>query len=263
MLTFIIVKVFTKQAIEVYEKASDLYVDAYGGLSQHPKQAHLYDLMAFAYKQYGAFDKAMEFYQYSLNIFRETLPSEHPNLAQCYNNIGLVFYDQGDSDPAFEYFQMSLTIYELIGYRHSSLATVYSNLAVIYSSRHDYNLAMEYHERAINLCREILPENHQDPAARYVDFAATLIRQREFDKAMSTLNQAKTIYESHDFDNFSLDHLRYAYYYTVLADFHLKKDYFDQAFQFSSEALHIRQNYLRADHPLIAANLHNLGSITS
>ncbi|CAF4006457.1 unnamed protein product, partial [Rotaria magnacalcarata] len=252
---------FYQQAIEIYEKVCDLFVDAYGGFCQHPKQAGLYDLMGLAYRQYGTFNKALKYYRDSLTILKDTLPSEHPTLAQCYNNIGLVFYDRGDSDSAFEYFQMTLAIYESLGYRHSSLATVYSNLAVIFSVRHQYTLAMEYHERAISLCREFVSENHQDLAARFVDFGVTLTKQHEFDKALDLFNKARSIYENQDVDNFSIDHSRYATCYSNMADLYYEKDDFCQAFEFSTKALHIRQVCLRSDHPLIATNLHNLGSI--
>lgn len=168
-----------KEALEIYEKASDLYVDAYGGLCQHPKQAGLYDMMGMSYRQYGILDKAMEYYQYYLNILKETLPGKHQNLAQCYNNIGLVFVEQNDFDLGSEYFQMALGIYEPLGYRHTTLAGIYGNLAFIYSIRHQYDLAVQYYERSINLYREILNENHPDLAARYTDLGVTLTENNE------------------------------------------------------------------------------------
>ncbi|CAF1092680.1 unnamed protein product [Rotaria sordida] len=250
-----------KQALEMYEKASELYVDAYGGMYQHPKQAGLYDMMAMAYRQYGMFDKAMEYYQDSLTILKKTLPTEHPSLAQCYNNIGLLFYDRDDPDSAFEYFQMALAIDEPLGHRHLRLATIYGNLAVIYSIRNQYDLAIQYHERAINICREVLSEHHPDLAIRYVDLGVTLIKQRKFDEALYVLHKARAIYENQDINTFPLDHPNYAKFYSTMADLYSEKSDFNQAFEFYTKALHIRQVYYYPDHPLIAANLHNLGVI--
>ncbi|CAF4639194.1 unnamed protein product [Rotaria sp. Silwood2] len=248
-----------KQALEIYEKASNLYADAYGGMCQHPKQAGLYDMMAMANRQYGRFDKAMEYYQDSLSILKKTLPTEHANLAQCYNNIGLLFYDRDDPDSAFEYFQMALAIDESLGFRHLRLSSIYGNLAVIYSLRNQYDLALQYHECAINICREVLSEYHPDLAIRYVSLGVTLIKQRKFDEALSALHKAREIYENQDINTFPLDHPNHAQLYSAMANLYSEKSDFDQAFEFYTKALHIRQVYYNPDHPLIAANLHNIG----
>lgn len=250
-----------KQALKIYERASDLFVDAYGGFCQHPKQASLYDMMGLAYRQYGTFDKALKYYQDSLTILKETLPSNHPNLAQCYNNVDLVIDDQGDSDSAFEYFQIALGIIKQSECHSPILAGIYGNLAVIYSNRHQYDLALQYHERSINLYREIYAENHPDLAARYTNLGVTLTKQRKFDEAANIFDKARTIFENQDINTFPLDYPRCATCYSNMSDLYCEKDDFNRAFELLTEALHIRQAYFSPDHPLIATHVHNLGTI--
>ncbi|CAF3024989.1 unnamed protein product, partial [Rotaria sp. Silwood2] len=120
---------------------------------------------------------------------------------------------------------------------------------------------IQYHERAISLCCEVLSENHQDLAARYVDYGATLREQRKFDRAGDVFEKAKAIYENQDANTLPLDHPRYAACYSNMVKLYCDKGDFNQAFEFSTKELHIRQTYLCSYHPLITTSLHNLGTI--
>jgi len=58
----------------------------------------------------GENDKALEFYQKSLEIRLKSLPPNHPDLASSYLNIGSVYKSKGEYDKAIEFYQKSLEI---------------------------------------------------------------------------------------------------------------------------------------------------------
>jgi len=71
----------------------------------HPDLAKSYNNIGLVYNSKGEYDKALEFYQKSLEINLISLPPNHPDLATSYNNIGLVYNSKGEYDIALEFFQ--------------------------------------------------------------------------------------------------------------------------------------------------------------
>ncbi|CAF4687816.1 unnamed protein product, partial [Didymodactylos carnosus] len=84
--------------------------------------------MGLVYKNQGDYEKALKYYEKSLEIKLISLPPNHPDIATTYNNIGLVYDNQGDYEKALKYYEKDLEI-SLISLppNHPDIATTYNN----------------------------------------------------------------------------------------------------------------------------------------
>ncbi len=81
--------------------------------SDQSEKAFLFQQFRLINDYQGKYAEAIEYYEKSLEIDKEFLPSNHPNLATSYNNnIGLVYYDLDNYEMALTYFERALDIFQ-------------------------------------------------------------------------------------------------------------------------------------------------------
>ncbi len=99
-------------------------------LMQHPQQASIMFLTAYAYQMNAQQDKAVELY--------ERIIHNNPELPESRNNLAMIYLARGDYDRA------SQLLVEAIN-THPSYATAYQNLNLIYKG-----IASEAYRRAVS-----------------------------------------------------------------------------------------------------------------
>jgi len=66
------------------------------------------------YKVKGEYDKALEYYQKTSNIFEKVLGGEHPSTATSYNNIAWLYYEMQNYQEAVKMMQNAVDIREKV-----------------------------------------------------------------------------------------------------------------------------------------------------
>ena len=68
-------------------------------------------------------NKALTYFNKSLDILLNKTGKDHRNIATSYSNIGLVYDDQGKKDEALKYYNKALDIYlNKLGKDHPAVA---------------------------------------------------------------------------------------------------------------------------------------------
>ena len=77
------------------------------------------------YKDKGEWDKALEFFEKSLELKEEL--GDMRGISSSYNNLGLLYKDKGEWDKALEFYEKSLEINQELGDR-AGISSSYNNL---------------------------------------------------------------------------------------------------------------------------------------
>ena len=92
--------------------------------------------MGSVYDSQGQYERALEYYQKSLDIKIRVVGHEHLDVAASYNNMGRVYDSQGHYERALEHHQKALDIRtRVVGYKHPLVADSKYNLALLHKKR--------------------------------------------------------------------------------------------------------------------------------
>jgi len=89
--------------------------------------------MAIVYKSQGHYERALEYYQKSLDIKIRVVGSEHPDVAKSRNGIGNVLKRMGKPEEALVQYQKALEVFLTVyGQEHPLVADAKENIGLVY-----------------------------------------------------------------------------------------------------------------------------------
>jgi tetratricopeptide (TPR) repeat protein len=181
------------------------------------------------YKHMGDIDRAIEFYQQSL----ETGSSKDVHRADTLANLGSVYRDRNDLDTALNYYQQALSIKEEIPDRNK--ANITRNIGLIYQDKQDWTNALKYFNQTLEI--------HQifqfDLAICYGDLGYIYEKMNNFDLALINYQQQYQIEEKY----LSIDHPNLILHFDSIINIFKKKDQIDRAIEFCQEKLSQYENH--------------------
>jgi tetratricopeptide (TPR) repeat protein len=221
----------------------------------------LLEKCAYIYKSVLVdYDKALEYYYKSLEIYKETLPPNHPDIARSYNNIGGIYSEKGDNDKALEYYSKSLEIRkETLPPNHPDIARSYNNIGSIYNNKGDNDKALEYYSKSLEIRKETLPPNHPDIARSYNNIGFIYKNKGDDDKALEYYSKSLEIRK----ETLPSNHPDIARSYNNIGGIYSEKGDNDRALEYFTKSLEIYKETLPPNHPDIATSYNNIGGIYS
>ena len=128
-----------------YSKAEELHQILLEQKTSESQKAHLFYHLGYIKNDQGEYEKAIEFYEKSLEISQKTLPPNHPDLATSYNNIGLVYDNMDEYSKALSYYERSLDIRQhSLHHNHPDLQDVRKNIEIVNKLRYVVALSNHY-----------------------------------------------------------------------------------------------------------------------
>ena len=94
-----------------------------------------YNNLGLQFKNQGAYDVALEYYERSLDIKYDI--NDEKGIAHCYLNIGVIFHTQGEFVNALNYYFKCLKLREKLGDKNG-IAGTYNNIGAVYHYQDDY-----------------------------------------------------------------------------------------------------------------------------
>ena len=67
--------------------------------------------MGVVYDSQGHYERALEYYQKSLDIQIKVVGHDHIDLAASYTNVGVVYHKQGNTEQATEMYTKAYRVY--------------------------------------------------------------------------------------------------------------------------------------------------------
>jgi len=146
-----------------------------------PDLAVVYNLLGQIYSRKADLDSAMLYFNRHLSLSRDT--GDKNGEAIALNNIAGIFQDKHQYDTALGYYQQSL---ELQNDLHEK-AISYNNIALTYRYKKDTKKAISYMKKAIDIFER--EGDYRGTAALMVNLGAIYIEAKEYDSALSSLNE--------------------------------------------------------------------------
>ncbi len=151
--------------------------------------ASLNDL-GLVYGQTNA-DKALDYYEQALSVYRKLHKSDHPKIAIANTNIGLMNLKAELYGDAVNNFESAQTIWhKLYPAGHPNEALALANLARTYKQMRDTKASMGYYEKALAIYKKAYGEKHPDIASVYNQMGAILLSENKFEKALVDFQEA-------------------------------------------------------------------------
>jgi serine phosphatase RsbU (regulator of sigma subunit) len=149
------------------------------------------------YHKQGAYPKALEYFELSLNIKRNL---NNPKLlTEAYNQIANTLVLQGNINQAIDYYTQALKINE--EFKDSKgIATNYTNLGGAYYKRKEYDTSIKFHVKAIELSDSL--NNKTLIAYNFERLGETYFRIQEYDNALRCYQQLLQIGKSESNRNY-------------------------------------------------------------
>lgn len=159
--------------------------------------------IANAHRAAGLLKESLSFYNQSLKIYENNIPSGDYRFASIHNNIALLYQEMGDFEKAVEHLREALLIIEKIEGAEIEIATTYTNLAASLleldytssfrgdvSGGHSFvHEAIEYLEKALATYRKDEVKNFHYSAALSA-MAAAQCKLGHYEKAVLLYQEA-------------------------------------------------------------------------
>ncbi len=150
-----------------------------------------YGGIGVVYEMKDDLDKALEYQNKSLEISKD-LGSKEGTAIQ-YGNIGIVYKIKGDLDKALEYYNKSLKISKVLGSKEG-IANQYGNIGIVYRIKGDLDKALEYYNKSLKISKEL--GSKEGIANQYGNIGIVYKIKGDLDKALEYYNESLEIFKS-------------------------------------------------------------------
>ncbi len=245
-----------KESVEWCEKAKDRLDTLHPDITEL-KEAVLSHL-AFAYTLVGNGIKAAQCTHEALVASGKTVSNESTQ-ALTLHQAGQQQLLLGNYKNALEYHQKGLKITEQLagGKDDHALALSLRCIGAVYCSQKQFSQALAYLERAYQMTKNILPEDHPDIAECSNDVAVCYIGLNQSQKAVPLFKEAVRIYE----DKFGPDYGGLGAPYCNLGAVNIETLQLDDALAYTLKGLRIEQKNYGGKNVSVAQTMGRLGVI--
>mmetsp|Transcript_115047 Transcript_115047/g.229080 ORF Transcript_115047/g.229080 Transcript_115047/m.229080 type:complete len:328 (-) Transcript_115047:24-1007(-) len=110
------------EALNFYQRAADLVMDAIGIWEQQPVKpkkgmeysnfflSEVQSSLGVAYNDLGRTEDALDAHQKALTLRKDTVGKGHASLAECFNNLGALYFARGALQKAVEHYEQALDL---------------------------------------------------------------------------------------------------------------------------------------------------------
>ena len=159
---------------------------------------YAYKNLGLAYYVKGDYDKVMEHWTQSLEIFQEI--DFKSGISNLQNNIGAVYQTKGDDSKALEYFLDAVRNAEAIG-DSLRIASAYMNIGTVYVNDPEDKLdeALDAYSIAMEIFRKI--NNDQGVAVTAINIGEVFIKKDLPEKSLDHLEESLSIFKKIGMDH--------------------------------------------------------------
>ena len=194
-------------------------------------EASILNNIALAYQYMGDFEKSIDVYIQSLNIY-EVLGDEN-NSSLIYNNIGSLYKEIGYYDKAIKYFQKKIELSEKNGNTIEYCKSI-SNIAGCYSEMKELDTAIKYYESALPLLDGF--DDKDTKAFIYKGMADCLIEKKQNKEVLPYLEKALILREElNDQRGLNRIYASFGMVYSNLKEYSKAIYYFEKCIKYGDE----------------------------
>lgn len=131
---------FPYMALSIYQKVIQIRKNRFPEWDKDWFLPSIYNGMGISYKNLGQFDKALEYYRKSEELYNKIYPPNYPQNGDLLSNIGNILSLQGNYSDGIRYFSHAIELYEKDRKNQLiNLNNTYYNLANTYYMMNNYD----------------------------------------------------------------------------------------------------------------------------
>jgi CHAT domain-containing protein/Flp pilus assembly protein TadD len=203
------------------------YEDAYilNKINNRFDAASALNNIGLAYKHLNRYEKALEYYNQALSIFREV--KNQDGEADTLTNIGVAYFYLSQYRKALEYYNQALFIFRKIKNRGGEADSLH-NIGLDYDYLSQYQKALDYFNQSLPIYREIGDRGGE--ASAFVNIGQVYYDLSQYQKALDYFNQSLLIYrEVEDWSGEAGALVSIGQVYNNLSQYQKALDYFNQS----------------------------------
>ncbi|CAF3877511.1 unnamed protein product [Rotaria sp. Silwood1] len=236
------------------EKVYNALLDASSG-DDCQQISDLYHQLGFIYKEKGDLEKALSYYQQTLELQEKSSVPNYASLATTYINIGEVHRDKGDYSTALKLYEMALQIQEkALPSNHLSLATTFNCIGLVHRDIGDHSKALSFYEKTLQIQKKALPANHPSLATTFNCIGAVYDAMGDYTNALLFYKKTLEIQQN----SLPSNHPSLATTYNNIGAVHDSMGDSWTAVAFYRKTLDIELKSLPANHPSLATTYNNM-----
>lgn len=167
---------------------------------KHELIAATYNDLGLVYTTLDA-EKAMDYYNQSLEIYKQLHEATHPKIAIANTNLGVIYRQLEFYSDAINSLDIALKIWEKVyPQAHPAKAFVLSNLGQTYVKMGDTQAGEDYFDRALKMYEASYGKKHPDIASTLNAIGNIQLSQRKYNEAIHYYQRALQA-NVKDFDN--------------------------------------------------------------
>jgi len=216
-------------------------------------KSYYYNSKAIAFAGLGNYEKAIQFYEKSLELREQIYSADNPELALAYQNIAVVYLRQNLYRRAYDLFKKAYHIRKkTIGPDHQLVGSTLSGLAVAANEIGKPVESEQYHKKCIQILKKQHGTNHYRYALGMRNYANFLIDAERFKEAEQILQT------SHDIivRNYGESHPLHGYVTNSKADLYRSWNQPEKAEQYYEKTYSIFEKRYGPDHLKLAQILY-------
>lgn len=243
------------QAIEVYEKSLAYYMAAEP--IDYLKVFQIKQNITKCYYWQLEFDRALEQYLQSIELWREAKDLPTIRLGHLYWNIGNIHSIKGAHDLAIAYFDSAAYTYALPEVENlGGQALTFNGIGLVHQERGSYNTSREYFQKAASIWSALEGQEIYRAYAHHnigTSFSAVLRHDDAIEHLQLALELISTTY--------SPNHRSTGQIYDALAISYLAKKDFKEAIRNIDKALEVQRIAYGENHPHMAYSYTSLSKV--
>jgi len=155
-------------------------------LYKEPGVYRIYNELGITMSQKGFQDKALQYFEKSIEIQLNTLNNNQSSISATFNNIGLIWQRKRNYDKAIEFFEESLEMAKKnLGDEHSLISTIFNNLGMTMSLKGNFEKAYENYENCLKIQKRTLGEHHLEVARTYNNIGVFYYQKKEYIESLN------------------------------------------------------------------------------
>lgn len=246
-------------SIGQYEKAEDFFKVLLEQTSIEKRKGLLYNQLGYIRERQCDYEKAIFYYEKSLEIKEKTHPPDYSALVICYNNIGEVYRNLEDYSKALSFYEKAISIQEssVSLFPPSLPASAYNNIGLLYTKMAQYSKALFYMKKALEIRQKTLPSNHPELALSYSTMGMIYDNMSQYSTALSFYGKSLEIHQK----SLPPNHPSFIFSYNSMAKIFEKMREYSKSLSFHKKAIEICKETLPPNHRSLAVCYSNMALV--